>query len=101
MIFASTGTKSAKDPAWKYVEAFAGSDIETNPPATNEAVQKSGRTFMRQVEQLPPQAVLDEIAAKVSIEHLEATLMAEGVKKFADPQKALLKLIAEKRQKLQ
>jgi transaldolase len=100
MIFASTGTKKPSDPPWKYVEAFAGSDIETNPPATNEAVQKSGRTFTRQVDQLPPQAVLDEIAAKVNIEHLEATLMDEGVKKFADPQKALLKLIGEKRRSL-
>ena len=33
MIFASTGTKKPDDPPWKYVEAFAGSDIETNPPA--------------------------------------------------------------------
>jgi transaldolase len=100
MIFASTGTKNPSDPPWKYVEAFAGSDIETNPPATNDAVQKSGRTFTRQVDQLPPQPVLDEIAAKVNIEHLETTLMEEGVKKFADPQKALLKLIAEKRRSL-
>ncbi|MEX2138715.1 MAG: transaldolase family protein [Pirellulales bacterium] len=100
MIFASTGTKTPSDPPWKYVEAFAGSDIETNPPPTNEAVQKSGRTFTRQVDQLPPQAVLDEIAAKVKIEHLEATLMEEGVKKFADPQKVLLNLIAEKRRSL-
>jgi transaldolase len=100
MIFASTGTKNATDPPWKYVEAFAGSDIETNPPATNDAVQQSGRTFTRQVDQLPPQAVLDEIAAKVSSEHLEATLMEEGVKKFADPQKTLLKLIAGKRRSL-
>jgi transaldolase len=100
MIFASTGTKNLTDAPWKYVEAFAGSDIETNPPATNDAVQKSGRTFTRQVDQLPPQPVLDEIAAKVNIEHLEKTLMEEGVKKFADPQKALLKLIAEKRRSL-
>jgi transaldolase len=49
---------------------------------------------------LPPQPVLDEIATKVNIEHLEKTLMEEGVKKFADPQKALLKLIAEKRRNL-
>jgi transaldolase len=54
---ASTGTKKPEDPPWKYVEAFAGSDIETNPPATNEAVNKSGRTFTRQVDQLPPPAV--------------------------------------------
>jgi transaldolase len=100
MIFASTGTKNPNDPPWKYVEAFAGSDIETNPPATNDAVQKSGRTFTRQVDQMPPKPVLDEIAAKVKIEHLEATLMDEGVKKFAEPQKALLKLIGEKRRQL-
>jgi transaldolase len=33
----------------------------------------------------------------VDIAKLEAVLMEEGIKKFADPQKALLKLIAEKR----
>lgn len=97
MIFASTGTKKPEDPAWKYVEAFAGSDIETNPPATNAAVEKSGRTITRQVDKLPEKPVLDEIDRLVSIQKLEETLMAEGIKKFADPQKALLKLIAEKR----
>ena len=100
MIFASTGTKKPEDPPWKYVAAFAGSDIQTNPPATNEAVAKSGRTFTRQVDQLPPKEVLDEIAAKVDIAKLEAVLMDEGIKKFADPQKALLKLIGEKRRSL-
>jgi transaldolase len=100
MIFASTGTKKPEDPASKYVEAFAGSDIETNPPATNEAVAKSGRTFTRQVDQLPPKAVLDEIAAKVDVAKMETVLMDEGIKKFADPQKVLLKVIAEKRASL-
>ena len=33
-------------------------------------------------------------------EKLEETLMAEGIKKFADPQKALLALIANKRKEL-
>jgi transaldolase len=97
MIFASTGTKKPNDPPWKYVEAFAGSDIETNPPATNKAVQESGRTFHRMVDQLPPAQVLAEIAEKVDMQKLEETLMKEGVAKFADPQKALLKLIAGKR----
>jgi transaldolase len=97
MIFASTGVKKPEDPPWKYVAALAGSDIQTNPPATNEAVEKSGRTFDRQVDQLPPQAVLDEIDEKADMRHLEDTLMEEGVKKFADPQKALLRLVAEKR----
>jgi transaldolase len=96
MIFASTGPKLGEEP-WKYVAAFAGSDIETNPPETNEAVQRSGRTFTRQVDQLPPQDVLDEIDRLVDIQKLEDTLMQEGIKKFADPQKALLALIAERR----
>jgi transaldolase len=97
MIFASTGTKKKEDSPWKYVEAFAGSDIQTNPPATNEAVARSGQTFSRQVDQLPSQAVLDEIAQKVDIAKLEQFLMDEGIQKFADPQKALLKVIAEQR----
>jgi transaldolase len=100
MIFASTGTKKPEDPPTKYVEAFAGSDIQTNPPATNEAVAKSDRTFTRQVDQLPSKGVLDEIAAKVDVAKMEAVLMEEGIKKFADPQKALLKLIGEKRRAL-
>lgn len=97
MIFASTGVKNASDPAWKYVGAFAGSDIETNPPSTNDAVEASGQTFTRTVDKLPPAEVLAAIDAQVDMQHLEDTLMSEGVKKFADPQKALLKLIAEKR----
>jgi transaldolase len=97
MIFASTGTKKKSDAPWKYVEAFAGSDIETNPPATNKAVQECGRTFTRHVDELPPQAVLAEIDAKVDMHKLETVLMDEGLQKFADPQKALLALLAQKR----
>jgi transaldolase len=100
LIFASTGTKKPEDPPWKYVEAFAGDGIETNPPATNHAVQGSGRTITKQVDKMPPADVLKEIDEKVDMKHLEDTLMEEGLKKFADPQHALLKLIADKRASL-
>ena len=100
MIFASTGAKLAGDKPWKYVAALAGSDIQTNPPATNDAVEESGLEFSRQVDLLPPPAVLDVIDAEVNFELLEKTLMQEGVDKFAVPQKSLLALIAEKRSKL-
>jgi transaldolase len=100
-IFASTGVKEKGDPADKYVSAFAGSDIETNPPATNEAVQKmAGKVFTRQVDKLPPQAVLDEIDKKVDFKKLEEVLMDEGLRKFADPFHHLLKSIAQKRSAL-
>jgi transaldolase len=97
IIFASTGTKKKEDPADKYVSALAGSDIQTNPPATNEAVDKLGHDYTRQVDHMPPKAVLDEIDAKVDPTAMENTLMEEGTLKFADPQKALLKQIADKR----
>ena len=100
IIFASTGTKKPTDVPWKYVAAFAGSDIETNPPETNAAAERSGVTFSRQVDVLPPEEVLREIDAKVDFARMEEVLMEEGVRKFADPQKALLQLIAEKRAQL-
>ena len=101
IIFASTGTKNPDDPPDKYVSALAGSDIQTNPPPTNAAVQQmAGRTFERTVDTFPPQDVLDEIDARVDFQQLEETLMEEGLQKFADPQKALLALIARKREEL-
>lgn len=100
IIFASTGTKKPSDPPDKYVEALAGSDIQTNPPATNDAVEKLNKTYTRKVDQMPPKAVLDEIDAKVDQQKMEDKLMEEGAAKFADPHKALLKLIGEKRSQL-
>ena len=60
-------------------------------------MQASGRTIVSQVASLPPSEVLDEIDREIDVQHLERVLMEEGIQKFADPQKALLKLIAEKR----
>jgi transaldolase len=97
IVFASTGTKKPDDPPWKYVVALAGSDIQTNPPATNEAVETSGLSFTRTVDQLPPVGVLAEIDDKVDNSKLLETLLREGVAKFAEPQKALLNLIRDKR----
>ena len=100
IIFASTGTKKPEDDPWKYVAALAGSDIQTNPPSTNDAVAESGLMFNCQVKSLPPQEVLDEIDTKVDFDAMRQALMTEGVDKFVKPQKALLKLIREKRQAL-
>ncbi len=101
IVFASTGTKDPKEPPDKYVSALAGSDIQTNPPATNAAIQAMvGKRFTRTVDQMPPPEVLAEIDREVNFAKMEQVLMEEGLKKFADPQKGLLKLIADKRQKL-
>jgi transaldolase len=97
IVFASTGVKKPGDPPDKYVEAFVGGDIQTNPPATNQFVENSSRTYTRRIDQMPPPNVVSEIDRKVDMVVLERVLMDEAIKKFAEPQRALLKLIAQKR----
>ncbi len=100
MIFASTGTKKPEQPKDYYVAALAGSDIQTNPPATNDALDSLGRTYPPQSRKLPPPHVLDEMKQKVDIQQLEDTLMREGTAKFAEPHTKLIKTIAGKRAQL-
>ena len=100
IVFASTGTKKPTDPPDKYVEALAGSDIQTNPPGTNDAVEKLNKKYTRQIDKMPADAVLREIDQKVDQAKMENKLMEEGTAKFAEPQKALLRLISEKRASL-
>ena len=100
IIFASTGVKTEGDPADLYVAALAGSDIQTNPPETNEAVQELGKTYTRTVDQEPPAELVSEMESKIDVPKMHETLMAEGVKKFTDPQNSLLALIKEKRASL-
>ena len=87
LIFASTGTKKPEDPKWKYVAAFAGSDIETNPPATNDAVEESGKEFVSEINDLPSSEIIADIDKHVDWNKLEKDLMKEGLAKFAEPQK--------------
>ena len=97
IVFASTGVKDPGSQADKYVDALAGSDIQTNPPATNDAVQRLDRTYVRKIDQISGRSVLDEIEQKVNAVELEGVLMNEGTTKFAEAQKALLRIIAGKR----
>lgn len=100
LIFASTGTKDPQDVPWKYVEALAGSDIQTNPPETNLAIAESEIRFSRTVDQMPAEAIQREIDEKVDTAAMHRVLMEEGLDKFAKPQRALLQLISQKRTEL-
>jgi transaldolase len=97
IIFASTGTKSAADAPWKYVAALAGSDIQTNPPETNAAVAASSQQFSSKVAEFPSDSICKELDAAVEVQHMENTLMEQGVAKFVAPQKQLLQTIRDKR----
>ncbi len=100
IIFASTGAKMDWQAADYYVEQMAGSDIQTNPPATNAAIEEMGKTYSSHIAEMPHQSVLDEIDEKVNKDAMTDTLMSEGTAKFADPFKKLLKTIGEKRDAL-
>lgn len=97
IVFASTGTKRARDPADKYIAALVGDGIQTNPPATNDLIATMGKHYGRTIEHMPGPAVLETIDRLVDPDRMEQRLMAEGIAKFADPHKALLQLIASKR----
>jgi transaldolase len=97
IVFASTGVKNPADAADKYVDALAGSDIQTNPSATNEAVQRLNKTYARNVDRTLPGDLLREIRQKVDMVELERVLMDEGTKKFSEPQKDLLRRVAAER----
>lgn len=100
IVFASTGTKKPEDKPWKYVEHLCGSDIQTNPPATNQKVAESGLSFGKQIDQMPAQTMLNDIDEKVDFAEMERVLMEEGVKKFTKPQRALIDTISERRQQV-
>lgn len=97
IVFASTGVKTAGDPPDKYVQAFAGDGILTNPPTTNDAVEASKEPYRRLVDRMPADDVIGEIDRRIDMETLERVLMEEGIRKFTDPQKELIALIAQKR----
>ena len=97
IVFASTGVKTRDEPPDKYVESLAGSDIQTNPPATNDFVEKSPKSYSRRIDHLPAAKIVNEIDEKVDMGALERVLMSEGIKKFAQPQKELIQLISQKR----
>ncbi|MEO1971983.1 MAG: transaldolase family protein [Pirellulaceae bacterium] len=97
IVFASTGVKNPQDDPCKYVAALAGSDIQTNPPATNVAVVESDRSFSRQIDAPVETMLQQEIDAEVDFQKLHDVLMKQGIDKFASPQQQLLELICEKR----
>ncbi len=100
IVFASTGAKLEGDAPDKYIAALIGSGIQTNPPATNDAIEASGKRYRKTVDLMPADEVLADIDANIDPAAMESALMAEGVAKFADPHKGLLALIGEKRASL-
>ncbi|MFI4859603.1 MAG: transaldolase family protein [Phycisphaerales bacterium JB063] len=97
MIFASTGKKLEWQDEDYYIAEMAGSDIQTNPPSTNAALEKMGKAYTATSRTISDPAAAREMAQQVDMAKLEEVLMAEGTEKFADPHKKLIQTIADKR----
>ena len=76
MIFASTGTKKQGRPAVEVRRGVRRQRHRDEPAGDERRVQASGRTFTRQVDELPPTDVLDEIDDEGR--HAEAGRDADG-----------------------
>ena len=96
VLWASTGTKSAKYSDVLYVEELVGPDtVNTIPPATLDAFRDHGKVRQSLTEDLASAETtmhkLEE--AGIAMKAVTDTLVAEGVQKFAESFDELFKAI--------
>lgn len=90
MIFASTGTKNPEDRATKYTDALSGSDIQTNPPSTLAAVEALGVQGLG-LKSAIDDKIIEDVRNNLDQSKMEAQLMKEGIEKFCNPHRDLVK----------
>jgi transaldolase len=101
LLWASTSTKNPTYRDVLYVEELIGRDtVNTMPTATFDAFRDHGRARASLEEHLvEAHDVLDTLErVGISLREAADTLLAEGVKLFADPFDQLLRAIEQKRQ---
>ncbi|GAC1571399.1 MAG: bifunctional transaldolase/phosoglucose isomerase [Candidatus Elarobacter sp.] len=103
-LWASTSTKNPAYPDLMYVETLVGKDtVNTVPPNTLEALLDHGQIRAESViEEIDrAHAVVEALAkAQISLYDVTETLVADGVKSFADSFNAMLEAITGKLEKL-
>lgn len=93
LLWASTSTKNPKYRDVLYVEELIGADtVDTIPPATFDAFRDHGRLRNSLTEDVSAAAkhMADLEKAGISMQEITQTLLADGVKLFADAFKTLL-----------
>jgi transaldolase len=103
VLFASTGVKDPRYPALMYVEALVGpGTVNTLPPATLQAL-RHGATVRATLEAdlgLARAHLAALEAAGISLDAVTEEVLADGVRKFAEPFRALLDTIDARRAQL-
>jgi transaldolase len=99
VLWASTGTKSAKFSDVLYVEELVGPDtVNTIPPATLDAFRDHGKVRESLTEDLPgAESTMHQLEeAGIPMKAVTDTLVTEGVQKFAESFDELFKAIGER-----
>ncbi len=103
VLFASTGVKDPRYPELLYLESLVGPDtVDTVPPATLEAVRR-GAAVRATLEEDPGASRVQLAALEglgISMDEVTDEVLAEGVRKFAEPFERLLATIDERRARL-
>jgi transaldolase len=99
VLFASTSVKDPSYPELMYVEALVGPDtVDTVPPATLEALRRGAEVHLTLEEDLKGAraqlAALEKLG--ISLDAVTDEVLADGVRKFAEPFQQLLATIGER-----
>jgi transaldolase len=103
VLFASTSVKDPRYPPLMYVESLVGPDtVDTVPPETLETLRRG--TAVRPTLEEDVSGARAQLAALealgISLDAVTADVLAEGVRKFAEPYRQLLATIDERRTRL-
>jgi transaldolase len=100
VLFASTSVKDPRYPELMYVESLVGPDtVDTVPPGTLEALRRGAEVRPTLEDDLAgARAHLDALEALgISLDSVTEEVLADGVRKFAEPFRQLLITIDERR----
>jgi transaldolase len=100
VLFASTSVKDPRYPELMYVESLVGpATVNTVPPATLEALRRglSVRSTLEEDVGLARAQLASLEALGISLDAVTEEVLAEGVRKFAEPFRQLLATIHARR----
>jgi transaldolase len=103
ILWASTGVKDPTYPDTLYVASLIGPDtVDTMPPKTMDAFRDHGRVAATLTEDVPlaEHDLAEAQGLGLDLDGVTRDLVIDGVKQFSDAFSALLKAVAEKRERI-
>jgi transaldolase/glucose-6-phosphate isomerase len=103
LLWASTGVKDPTYPDTLYVASLIGPDtVDTMPPKTMDAFRDHGQVAANLVADvaLAEHDLAEAQALGLDLDGVTQDLVVDGVKQFSDAFDALLKAVAEKRERI-